>query len=137
METTNSQLIERNNAIQEVIEDNEKTLAVCNEELDRINHPEVYGACLCRCNCIVINKERMMTVTTDKRNYTTYEFSPLYPTFFSPDTAKDIAKNDVFKDINDNRIKMEVIGEKEYYTLLKERATKTLELFKTLKVTSK
>lgn len=123
---TNSELI------QEVIEHNEEKLAVCKKELERINNPQIYGACLCRCNCIVINKERMMTVTT-KDNHTTYEFNPLYPTFFSAEMANKIVREDIYKDIHGNRIKMEIIGEKEYYMMLQEKAEKAIELFKTLK----
>ena len=72
----------------------------------------------------------MMTVTTDETHRTTYEFSPLYPTFFSPDVARDIVNNDIYRDINDNRIKMEIVGELEYYRMLKERTEYSIELYK-------
>ena len=122
-----------NNSIptnQEIIAHYEKVLNVCNKEIEYLTHPEVYGCCLCKCNSIVINKERMMTVTTDDNHMTTYEFSPLYPTYFSPEVARDIVKNDIYRDINDNRIKMEIVGKLEYYTLLKGQAEKSIELFK-------
>lgn len=115
---------------QEMIAHYEKVLNVCNKEIEYLTHPELYGCCLCKCNSIVINKERMMTVTTDETHHTTYEFSPLYPTYFSPEVARDIVKNDIYRDCNDNRIKMEIVGKLEYYTLLKGQAEKSIELFK-------
>ena len=74
-----------------------------------------------------------MTVTTDETHHTTYEFSPLYPTYFSPEVASDIVKNDIYRDCNDNRIKMEIVGKLEYYTLLKAQSEKSIELFKSIK----
>ena len=118
--------------IAEVIAHNEKVLNVCNEKIEHLTHPEVYGCCLCKCNSIVINKERMMTVTTDETHHTTYEFSPLYPTYFSPEIARDIVKNDIYRDINNNPIEMTIIGELEYYRLLKEKTEKAIELFKSI-----
>ena len=118
---------------QEMIAHYEKVLNVCNKEIEYLTHPELYGCCLCKCNSIVINKERMMTVTTKTTDgvcRTTYEFSPLYPTYFSPEVARDIVKNDIYRDINDNRIQMEIVGKLEYYTLLKGQAEKSIELFK-------
>lgn len=118
--------------IAEVIAHNEKILNVCNEKIEHLTHPEVYGYCLCKYNSIVINKERMMTITTDETHHTTYEFSPLYPTYFSPEIARDIVKNDIYRDINNNSIEMTIIGELEYYRLLKDKAEKTIELFKSI-----
>ena len=118
---------------QEMIAHYEKVLNVCNKEIEYLTHPELYGCCLCKCNSIVINKERMMTVTTDETHHTTYEFNPLYPTYFSPEVARDIVKNDIYKDINGNRIKMEIVGKLEYYRLLKDSAEKGIELFKSIK----
>jgi len=116
----------------EVIAHNEQVLKVCNTKIEHLTHPELYGCCVCECNSIVINKERMMTVTTDETHHTTYEFSPLYPTYFSPKTAKQIVATDIYKDINDNPIEMEIIGELEYYRLLKKQAEKTIKLFKSI-----
>ena len=119
--------------ISEVVSHYENTLRVCYKEIEYLTHPEVYGCCLCKCNSIVINKERMMTVTTKTTDgvcRTTYEFSPLYPTYFSPETAGDIVKNDIYKDINGNRIHMEIIGKLEYYRLLKDRCKKNLDIMK-------
>ena len=119
--------------IAEMVAHHEQVLNVCNKQIEYLTHPEVYGCCLCKCNSIVINKERMMTVTTKTTDgvcRTTYEFSPLYPTYFSPEVARDIVKNDIYRDINDNRIKMEIVGKLEYYTLLKGQAEKSIELFK-------
>jgi len=105
----------------------EKTLNVCNKEIEYLTHPELYGCCLSRCNTIVINKERMMTVTTDENHMTTYEFSPLYPTYFSPEAADHILKHDIYKDINGNRIKLERVGKLEYYRLLKEHTERGIK----------
>ena len=118
--------------IAKVIAHNEKVLEVCNKEIEYLTHPELYGCCICNCNSIVINKERMMTVTTDETRHTTYEFSPLYPTYFTPEAARRIVKNDIYNDIHGNRIKMEIIGQLEYYRLLKEHAEKAIELFKSI-----
>lgn len=117
-------------SFKEVVKYNENVVKVCNEKIEHLTHPEIYGCCISKCNSIVINKERMMCVTTDKTNRTTYEFSPLYPTFFSSEIAKDIVKNDIYSDINDNRIKMEIVGELEYYRLLKAQSEKHLETIK-------
>ena len=118
--------------IKETIAHLENVINVCNKEIEHLTHPEIYGCCLCKCNSIVINKERMMTVTTDETHHTTHEFSPLYPTYFSPEAASDIVKNDIYLDCNGNRIKMEIIGKQEYYTLLKDDSEKTLNIIKKL-----
>ena len=103
-----------------------------------INHAEkmvsaeTYGCCLSKCNSIVINKERMMTVTTDETHRTTYEFSPLYPTYFSPETAREIVENDIYKDINGQPLKMEIVGKLEYYQLLKVWAEDHLRIMKSV-----
>lgn len=116
--------------INKVIANAEKVLNVCNKELEYFNHPEIYGSCLCRCNSIVINKERMMVITTDETHHTTYCFNPLYPTRFTPEAARRIVNEDVYKDINNNRIQLEIVGEKKYYELLKEYTEKNLEVIK-------
>lgn len=108
----------------------EGRLSVCNQKIEKLTHPEIYGACLTRCNCIVINKERMMTITTNAEHRTTYEFSPLYPTFFTRETACDIVKLDIYKDINGNRIALTIVGELEYYELLQESIEKGLKAIK-------
>lgn len=117
---------------QEMIAHYEKVLNVCNKEIEYLTHPELYGCCLCKCNSIVINKERMMTVTTDENHMTTYEFNPLYPTYFSPEAADSIVKEDIYKDCNGNRIELTIIGKLEYYRLLKGQTEKSIELFKRL-----
>ena len=109
-----------------------KVLNVCNKEIEYLTHPEVYGCCLCKCNSIVINKERMMTVTTDEKHMTTYEFSPLYPTYFSPEAAKRIVKDDVYTDCKGNRIQMEIVGQLEYYKLLKAQAESFISVFESI-----
>lgn len=115
--------------IAEMIAHNENVLNVCNKQIEYLTNPDKYGFCLDKCNSIVINKERMMTVTTDKNNMTTYEFSPLTPTYFAPEVAEHIVKSDIYYDCN-NPIKMEIIGKLEYYTLLKDYAVKNLENIK-------
>ena len=120
---------------QEMIAHYEKVLNVCNKEIEYLTHPELYGCCLCKCNSIVINKERMMTVTTKTTDgvcRTTYEFSPLYPTYFSPEVARDIVEHDIYKDINDQPIKMEIVGKLEYYQLLKDWAEDHLRVMKSV-----
>ena len=102
----------------------EEVINYCN------THIELCGFCLCKCNSIVINKERMMTVTTDENHMTTYEFSPLHPTYFSPKVAKKIVDEDIYSDIHGNRIKLEIIGELEYYKLLKMHAEFNLNVLK-------
>lgn len=116
----------------EVISYNQKVLSVCNKEIEYLTNPREYGCCLSRCNRIVINKERMMTVTTDKDHRTTYEFSPLYPTYFSREAAEKIVANDIYLDNKGNRIELTIIGKLEYYTLLKNKAEKAIELFQSL-----
>jgi hypothetical protein len=98
----------------------EKKIEVCNKEIEHLTHPEIYGCCICNCNSIVINKERMMTITTDENHMTKHEFAPIYPTYFSPDAARKIVENDIYSDSNDNIIKLEIIGKLEYYKMLKE-----------------
>lgn len=108
----------------------EQTMSVCNKEIEHLTHPEIYGCCLTLCNTIVINKERMMTVTTDENHMTTYEFAPLYPTYFSPEAAERIIKKDIYKDCNGNRIAFERVGKLEYYRLLKQYTETGLEILR-------
>lgn len=116
--------------INQAISKAESTLHVCKKEIEYLTHPELYGSCLSRCNSIVINKERMMVVTTDENHMTSYEFSPLYPTYFSPEAAHRIMKHDLYKDINGNRIKLVIVGKLEYYILLQEYTEKNLEVLR-------
>ena len=118
--------------INEMIAHAEKVLNVCNKEIEHLTHPEVYGCCLDRCNSIVINKERLMTVTTDETRHTTYEFTPLYPTYFSPEAADRIVASDIYKDNNGNRIALEIVGKLEYYQLLKEYSEKSIGILKSI-----
>ena len=120
--------------IQSIIKKSENVLDVCNKEIEYLTHPELYGCCLCKCNSIVINKERMMTVTTDANHMTTYEFTPLYPTYFSPEAARRIVEHDIYKDIHGNRIYMEIVGKLEYYKLLKDYTEKHLEIIKNVNI---
>ena len=119
--------------IAEMVAHHEQVLNVCNKQIEYLTHPEVYGCCLCKCNSIVINKERMMTVTTDENHMTTYEFNPLYPTYFSPEAADRIVASDIYKDNNGNRIALEIVGKLEYYQLLKEYSEKNIGILKSIK----
>ena len=116
----------------EMVAHHEQVLNVCNKQIEYLTHPEVYGCCLCKCNSIVINKERMMTVTTDENHMTTYEFNPLYPTYFSPEAADRIVASDIYKDNNGNRIALEIVGKLEYYQLLKEYSEKNIGILKSI-----
>lgn len=107
-------------------------LKVAVDNIERLSDFGRYGRCLSRCNSIVINKERMMTVKVGKDHLTTYEFAPLFPTFFSPSAARMIVENDVYCDYKGKRICMEIVGELEYYRLLKSYAEERLETLKIL-----
>ena len=118
--------------IAEMVAHHEQVLNVCNKQIEYLTHPEVYGCCLSKCNSIVINKERMMTVTTDENHMTTYEFNPLYPTYFSPEAADRIVASDIYKDNNGNRIALEIVGKLEYYQLLKDYSEKNIGILKSI-----
>jgi len=121
-----------NSMINEMIAYCEKVLNVCNNEIEYLTHPEKYGFGIYKCNSIVINKERLMTVTVDENNRTKHEFAPLYPTYFSPSAARQIVEGDLFSDCNGNRIKLEIVGKLEYYQLLKADTEKKYNSIKTL-----
>lgn len=109
---------------------------VCEKILKELKHPEKYGCCITNCNTIVVNRERMMVVTVDDKHLTTYEFSPLYPTYFSPVAATQIVMNDVYRDINGNRIELEKMSKEEYYTLLKEQAEDFLSTLEDVRISN-
>jgi len=106
----------------------EECVKVCNEKINWLTNPQKYGYCISRCNSIVINKERMMVVTT-KDGKTHYAFAPTYPTYFTPQTAKNIVANDIFKDGLGNRIELAIVGELEYYQLLKKNKESAIKTF--------
>lgn len=124
MKTQNNDLTKM---MQKAVTKAENVISVCDKKIEYLTHPKIYGCCLSKCNSIVINKERMMTITTDENHMTTYEFSPLYPTYFSPDAAHRILKHDIYKDNKGERINLEIVGELEYYRLLKQHAESGLE----------
>lgn len=107
----------------------EDVLNVCNKVLNELAHPEIYGICIERCNCIVIDEERLMTITAEN-GYTKHEFSPLYPSYFSRETAQDIVENDIYRNVKGERIQLKIIGKKRYYELLKAEAETAINLFK-------
>ena len=74
----------------------------------------------------------MMTVATTQNHNTTYEFAPLYPTYFSPEAAKKIVNSDIFLDIYGKSIELEIIGKLEYYELLKEHAELNLKVLRSI-----
>lgn len=113
-------------------EKNERVLSVCQKQIHQLTHPAIYGAYICNCNCIVINKARLMTITIDEQNMTTYEFEPLYPTYFTLEQAKRILSEDRYYDRDGNLLSLEIIGKLEYYQLLKEKTEKLLISIQTL-----
>ncbi len=115
---------------QEIIAHYEENLNVCNKKIEHFEHPEIYGCYVKRCNSIVINKERMMVITTDETRHTSCELSPLYPTYFTPKAALDIVANDVWSDCKGNRIKFEIVGEHEYYKILKSHTQEIINALK-------
>lgn len=131
MKTTNNNN-ERMELLKEMIERNEEVLSVCNKEIEYITHPEVYGFCIEAYNSIVVNKERLMCVKLDEENRTSYEFTPTYPTYFTPSAARRIVKDAEYFDINNNRIPMEIVSRLEYYKLLKERTENTLKVLQSV-----
>lgn len=96
-----------------------RALTTCERNIERLTRPDANGCSLSRGNSIIIDKSRMMTVTT-KIHMTTYEFAPLYPTLFTADAAARIIQHDVFIDGCGFNVALEIIGELEYYRLLKE-----------------
>ena len=132
MKTTANNATDFKGMMMEAISKAEKTINVCNKEIEYLTHPEIYGCCLSKCNSIVINKERMMTVTTDENHMTTYEFNPLYPTYFSPEAADRIVNSDIYKDCNGNRIELTIIGKLEYYQLLKDYTENNIKILKSI-----
>jgi hypothetical protein len=120
------------NIVNENIARLEKLLSVCEKELEYLMNPQKYGCCVCRCNTIVVNKQRGLTIKTGKNNAAEFEFSAAYPTHYSPKTAKWIVENVVLRDGLGNRVVLETMGDREYYQYLKEKVESTLKLAKTL-----
>lgn len=114
-----------NNIINEVMNNLTEMLDFVNEEL---NKPK----CLCKCNSIVINRERLMTISVNDNNEIECVFTTKYPTIFSPSMARKVCKEAILKDINGYRIPLEIITEEKYYTLIKEWCEEQLRLFNTL-----
>lgn len=75
---------------------------------------------------IIIDKSRMMTVTI-KNRMTTYEFTPLYPTIFTSEVAERIIQRDVFIDGCGFNVNLVIVGELEYYRLLKDFLARRLD----------
>lgn len=124
--------MEADNILKLMREKNERVLSVCQKQIHQLTHPAIYGAYICNCNCIVINKARLMTITIDEQNMTTYEFEPLYPTYFTLEQAKRILSEDRYYDRDGNLLSLEIIGKLEYYQLLKEKTEKLLISIQTL-----
>lgn len=119
--------------ISQLIEKAEVILNVCKTNVDYLSNPKKYGCGIFKCNAIVLNKERMMVVKVGENNMTDYEWAPLYPTFFTKEAAKKIVADDVFTDCEGKRIKLEIVGELEYYHILGEWAQNRIDALKKLK----
>ena len=99
-----------------------RALATCDKIIERLTRPDATS----RGNSIVIDKMRMMTVTT-KNRMTTFEYAPLYPTIYAHDAAESIIMRDVFIDGCGFNVTLEIVGELEYYRLLKECLARRLD----------
>lgn len=108
--------------ISQLIEDAEKNLKVCETNVEYLSHPEKYGCAFFRCDAIVLNKERMMVVNVEENGTIEpfFRWAPLNPKFYTKKIAENIVANKVFTDYEGKRIKLEIIGEKEYYKILGE-----------------
>lgn len=113
----------------------EKTLSVLNDRLDIINKEieRLENPCFIdACNSIVINKERMLTLTTDEHSIVSYEFGPIHPTYFTPERARELQNELEIADCHGNKIELMVVGAKEYYNLLKEETLRYIDTVKRL-----
>lgn len=99
-----------------------RALTTCEKIIERLTRNDATS----RGKNIIIDKSRMMTVTT-KNRMTTYEFAPLYPTIFTPEAAARIIHRDVYIDGCGFNVSLEIVGELEYYRLLKECITRRLD----------
>lgn len=102
-----------------------RALTTCERNIERLTRSDDNGCSLRRGTCIIIDKSRMMTITT-KIHMTTYEFAPLYPTLFTADAATRIIQHDVFIDGCGFNVTLEIVGELEYYRLLKDFISRRL-----------
>lgn len=68
---------------------------------------------------ILLNKERMMTAVITEDGHVSEAFSTLEPQHFSVGDAMKLHK--CYKDINDKTIRMELVTDYTYYTLLLEK----------------
>lgn len=75
---------------------------------------------------ILLNKERMMTAVV-KGGRLSEAFRSLEPQHFSVGHAKELRK--CWKDINNKIIRMELVSDEEYYTLLLEKMNFTAKAF--------
>lgn len=99
-----------------------RALSTCDKIIERLTCPDTIS----RGNSIIIDKSRMMTVTT-KNRMTTYEYAPLYPTIYAHEAAERIIRRDVFIDGCGFNVSLEIVGELEYYRLLKECLARRLD----------
>ena len=114
------------NILFETIARYNEILNACNKEIEIMNNPQKYGCCVCNCNSIVIDKERMLTIKTGEGNKAEFEFNATYPTYYTPKTAKWITENIKLVNGLGKPIKLEIVGKYEYYNLLKEHVEKAL-----------
>jgi hypothetical protein len=120
------------NRIIEHIAELKSIIDVCNKEIEVHENPQKYGCCLCRCNCIVINKERLITIRTGEGNKAEFEKMAKYPTHYSRKTAEWIVKNVKLVNGLGEQIKLEIVGDYEYYKYLKKALEETVEVMQTL-----
>ena len=118
------------NTIKAMVAKKEEELELVNRKIYYYEHPEECGFGIFKCNSIVINKERMMVIAVGDDRKTCNKFAPIHPTKFSPETAIDIVNNDEWYDGNNERISLEIVGEREYYYLLREYLQNGLEMVK-------
>lgn len=103
-----------------------RALSTCDKIIERLTRNDANGCSLSCGKNIIIDKSRMLTVTT-KNRMTTYEFAPLYPTIFTSEAAARIIQRDVFIDGCGFNVSLEIVGELEYYRLLKECIARRLD----------
>ena len=120
------------NRIIEHIAELKSIIDVCNKEIEVIENPQKYGCCLCRCNCIVINKQRLLSIRTGEGNKAEFEYKAKYPTHYSRKTAEWIVKNVKLVNGLGEQIKLEIVGDYEYYKYLKKALEGNIALMQEL-----
>ena len=120
------------NRIIEHIAELKSIIDVCNKEIEIIENPQRYGSCICHCNSIVVNKQRLLSIRTGEGNKAEFEYKAKYPTHYSRKTAEWIVKNVKLINGLGEPIKLEVVGDYEYYLNLKKALEETVEVMQEL-----